>query len=244
MNIICFLTVCPTFDTYNYYKLIQKNSKYKVYIVIDKNDYVIPDYDGEVEIIQINNITCETLGYKNSVLWFPNKACSRDKALYYFIHNSIEYDNIWFIEEDVFIPKIELLESMDSRYQDDDLLVKEFPIYHKKQKNWHWEIVYRDTNIQPPFSNSMICAIRCSKKMLSTIEDYVLKYKSLFLDEAMFTTLATHSELKVSCPKELKNITWNEKWTLNNVEEGYLYHPVKDMKKQKEFRNKLFDNII
>lgn len=189
-------------------------------------------------------MTCEALGYKNCVLNFRNKACSRDKALYYFIHNSIEYDNIWFIEEDVFIPTIKLLERIDLRHQDDDLLVKHFPIYHEKKTNWLWEVVYHDTNIQPPFSSSMVCAIRCSKKMLSTIEEYVLKYNSLFLDEAMFTTLAAHSKLKVSCPNELKNITFNEKWTLNNVEEGYLYHPVKDMKKQQEFRNKLFDNII
>ena len=50
-------------------------------------------------------------------------ATSREKALYYFYKNDINYDHIWFIEEDVFIPTIETIKNIDIKYPDNDLLV-------------------------------------------------------------------------------------------------------------------------
>ena len=69
-----------------------------MYICIDKNDYVIPNYNNEINIIQIDNKVCEDAGFKSTVVWLNNKACSRDKALYYFCKHDIEFEYLWLIE--------------------------------------------------------------------------------------------------------------------------------------------------
>lgn len=239
MNIICFLTVRPCIETYNFYKYIQLCSDYKVYIVIDDNNYEIPGYDGIVDIVKIDNAECESAGYKNCVLSFHNKACSRDKALYFFNNNGIEFDNIWFIEEDVFIPSIDTIKDIDQKYTSADLLVKSHETYVMKQYNWLWGFVYNNIRIGPPYGKSMICAIRCSKPMMNSIKKYALSYKNLFLDEALFNTLALHDDLNVVCPEELKHIHWKHEWTLSDIEPNYLYHPVKDIQQQIELRKKM-----
>ena len=82
-NIICFLTVKPTKEFYDFAKTF-KNNEYDVYIIIDSNEYIIPEYDGAIPIIKINNNVCETRGFKNTLYYCKNKAFARDKALYYF----------------------------------------------------------------------------------------------------------------------------------------------------------------
>ena len=99
-NIICFLTVKPTEQFYTFCKTLNKDN-YDVYICIDDNNHIIKNYDNKIPIIKYKNEVCEKAGFRNSVLWL-NRACSRDKALYYFCKNKISYDNIWLLEEDVF----------------------------------------------------------------------------------------------------------------------------------------------
>ena len=115
-NIICILSVRPCIKTYNFIKELKIKSDYEVFIVIDDNNYNIPNYDGFVKVIKINNEESETIGYKNTILWLEGKAGSRDKALYYFNRHHINYDNIWFIEEDVFIPTVDTIKDIDNKY--------------------------------------------------------------------------------------------------------------------------------
>ena len=85
----------------------------------------------------------------------------------------------------------------------------------------------------------MICAIRCSKRLLECIYSYVLKHKCLFLDEALFNTIALHNKLNIKVIKELQNIFWKKDngWKKNEINENYLYHPVKCIEKQYQLRN-------
>ena len=153
MNIICLLSVNPCIKTYNFFKSIQLNTQYDVYIVIDNNNYDIPNYDGVVKIIKIDNNECEMNGFKSSVLYFDNKACSRDKALYYFSKKFIDYDHIWFVEEDVFIPNIYTIENIDKKYNSQsDLIVSSHTVYYETQSGWwHWDHVMNQ--IKPPASS-------------------------------------------------------------------------------------------
>ena len=82
----------------------------------------------------------------------------------------------------------------------------------------------------------MICAIRCSKKLLDKIFKYAIKYKTLFLDEAMFNTIALKNKLKVETIDELSTIEWRKDWKKNDINKNNLYHPIKNIKKQYEFR--------
>lgn len=236
-NIIkCFLTVTPCEKFYNFIKQLP-DIEY-IYICIDNNDYNIPNYDGKIKIIKIDNKESISNGFHSSVLNYEKKALSRDKALYYFYKNNINYDYIWFIEEDVFIPTIETIKNIDIKYPDNDLLVSANNIIYQKHTNWHWNLVNRQLNgkLSLPYSNAMICAIRCSKKLLECIFNHALKYKTLFMDEAMFNTLALHNNLNVKDIEELKTIVWRKTWTKNEININNLYHPVKSIENQYQLR--------
>jgi hypothetical protein len=239
MNIICLLAVRPCIKTYNFFKNIKLNSDYEVFIVIDDNNYEIPGYDGVVNIIKINNIECENNGYKSCIYGFNNKAASRDKALYYFNRKVTNYNYIWFVEEDVFIPSINTIQNIDKKYNTGDLLVAEDNIIQERSFDWLWFYIYQQIKIDLPYSHSMICAIRCSKKMLSAIDKYAKLYKNLFMDEALFNTLAIHNKLEVLCIPELKGIVWKKDWDLSEISVDNLYHPIKNIDEHYYFREKL-----
>ena len=81
-SIICFLTVNPGKLFYHFVKQIPNPER--IYICIDDNNHKIPGYDGEIKIIKINNKESFENGFHSTVFSLKNKACSRDKALYYF----------------------------------------------------------------------------------------------------------------------------------------------------------------
>ena len=113
MNIICFWTVHPSKQFYDFAKQLQ-NDEYKVYICIDDYDYNIPDYDYKVEIIKVDKDECIKNGYFG---FLKNWKCtSKEKSLYYFSKKNINYDCIWFLEEDVFIPNLNTLYHIDLQY--------------------------------------------------------------------------------------------------------------------------------
>lgn len=240
-NIIkCFLTVTPSEKFYNFIKKLPDINN--IYICIDNNHYNIPNYDGKIKIIKIDNNESISNGFHSTLTSFgehwTGRAGSRDKALYYFYKNDINYDYMWFIEEDVFIPTIETIKNIDIKYPDNDLLVSTNNIIYQKHTDWQWCLVNRQLNgkLSLPYSNAMICAIRCSKKLLECIFNYALKYNTLFMDEVMFNTLALHNNLNVKDIEELKTIVWRKKWTKNEININNLYHPVKSIENQYQFR--------
>jgi hypothetical protein len=243
-NIICFLTVAPSKPFYEFAKTLQ-NDNYDVYICIDRNGYKIPDYDFKIPIIQIDNKYSEYYGYKNSLMYFKNRACARDKALYYFSMSKTKFKYLWLIEDDVFIPTINIIPDIDLKYTESDLLTSSNNIIHSldEMTDWHWTKIKNDIKLPFPWSCSMICACRISPKLLECVANYAKKYKSLFLDEALFNTLCVHNSLTVVVIEELsKGITWREVWTLDKINEKHLYHPIKNFNDH-IFLRKHLDNI-
>lgn len=239
-NIIkCFMTRTPNKQFYNFITLLPDIDN--IYICIDNNDYNIPNYDGKIKIIKIDNKTCINEGFQNTHSKIK-RATSREKALYYFYKNNINFDYIWFIEEDVFIPTIETIKNIDIKYPDNDLLVSRNNIIYKKRRNWHWRLVNKQLNdkISLPYSSSMICAIRCSKKLLECIFNHAVKYKTLFFCEVMFNTIALHNNLNVKDIEELKTIVYRNRWKKNEININNLYHPVKSIKNQYKLRKSTF----
>jgi hypothetical protein len=247
-QIICFLTVRPNELFYNFC-LKLKNEKTDIYICIDDDNHNIPNYNDEIPIIKIERSICEASGFKSTVHTndplnsFNNKAVSRDKALYYFCKNDIDYEHIWFIEEDVFIPTEQTIENLNIMYPEGDLLCRDNIIVYEKQygdSQWewpHWSHVNSQIQIEPPYSRSMVCAIRCSKNIMNVIHDYASKYNNLFMDEVLFTTLALHNNFPIVCPHELSSILWTNEWNKWDItSSNNLYHPIKDIITQYEFR--------
>jgi hypothetical protein len=244
MNIICFLTVKPCILTLKFCEQLQNESNYNVRVFVDDNDYRIPDiFNGNIEIIKINNKTCEDKGYKSTVMWLDNKACSRDKALYYLNINDIEYDNVWLIEEDVFIPNIETISNIDIKYPNGDLLSRHHSIVNTYQDTRKYIIPYlKKKKIKAPYAQSMISAIRCSKKLVKIIGKHAEINNDLFLDEALFNTLALQNNLDVLTIKELNSIKYKKKWTIKDIKQigiNNLYHRIKDIQKHYSYRKEL-----
>jgi len=242
MSIIlkCFLTVTPNELFYDFIKMLPDSEN--TYICIDNNNYNIPNYDGKIKIIKINNEICEKSGFKNTHLRIKG-SISRDKALYYFYKMNINYDYIWFIEEDVFIPTPETIKNIDIKYPDQDLLVRNHETIYEYRNDWHWKLVnsqIRD-KINLPYAwahGAGICAVRCSKKLLECIYNHALNYKSLFLDEVLFNIIALHNKLNVKGIEELKGIVWRKKggWKKSDINKSNLYHPVKCIDDQYKLR--------
>ena len=240
---ICFLSVTPSKEFYDYCKTL-KTDLYDVYICLDNMAYNIPGYDGEIPLIKIQNGEAEEAGFKGSVLWTADRACSRDKALYYFCKINTSYDYIWFIEDDVFIPCTNTIEILDKRYPEGDLLCESNDITHTKKsgwlwRDWLWDHIYNQMSLPLPHSKSKICAIRVSKSMIECIEAYATEHRSLFLDEVLFTTLAIHNELNIITPVELSTIQFKRSWSFDEIKKDHLYHPMKEFRIQETYRSKL-----
>lgn len=240
MNIICFLSVRPSPRFYAMCKALHAAGPYPVYLCIDDSSYKIPDYDGAVPLIQIDAAEAEAAGYKGSVLYFKDRACSRDKALYYFSYGNVPpFKHVWFLEEDVFLPSYKTLPAIDSKWVDHDLLSSSHTVIQERRTDWHWPHVFSQTDLGPPYAFSMICAVRVSKKLLTAIRTYAASQKGLFMDEALFNTLALQSGLRVGCPYELSTIEYRADWKDWQIELRNLYHPIKEVDEHERLRRVL-----
>ena len=82
----------------------------------------------------------------------------------------------------------------------------------------------------------MICAIRCSRKLLECINDYVIKYNNLFMDEALFNTISLQNNLDIKIIPELSTIYYRHDWRKEDISQSNLYHPIKSIITQYEYR--------
>ena len=93
--------------------------------------------------------------------------------------------------------------------------------------------------MKKPLYRSMVCAARLSRALLNKIDTFVQKHGRLVFIEVMFNTIVHHDKMKLAMPEELSTIIWRHDWNENNVDENHMFHPVKDLTKQKDFRKKL-----
>lgn len=221
---------------------------YDLFLCVDKTN-TIPLIKSTVTIINIESKICEMAGYSDTVSYCPNKACSREKGLYYFKHINNNYKTMWFIEDDVFIPSVTTIPSIDAQYNNCDLLSASHEIYNmtnQRLNKWpHWPKVLR--RIKPPYAKSMICAIRISNRLLDCIDDYAKNKNTLFFCEAMFNTLALQNNLVVVTPSELKHVVYKAihlsiPTDINPANKINLFHPMKNIALQEKLRIK-FENI-
>jgi hypothetical protein len=226
---ICFLSASFSDKLYEFVKEMAKNDinrEYDFYICIDKGG----ESDKET-ILFVNGKSAEEQGFHSSVLYFQGRACSRDKALYYFSIEKPHYDNVWMIEDDVFFYDLETIKRLDRRYPDSDLLTKKFDIVRNEREknempwdNWH---LLKD-KIGFPWTKGMICVIRVSSSLLAAIRGYALKNKTLLFDESMFTTLSLHSNLIIDTPPEFQEVDYYDHINWNYLNQTHFLHPVKD----------------
>ena len=223
---------------------LQTFIEYDIYIIIDDNS---TDYNNiykqytKINFIQISNDDCKINGFVCVNLIGVHKEISAwEKSFYYFSFINTTYDNIWFLEDDVFFYNEQTLIKIDSKYINQDLLSNTYEKNrHGQRKYWHWN----DINIKfsPPYYNCMCCAVRISKNLILKIKEYASCHKTLFFLEALLPTLCKKYNLIYNTPKELIYITFRGKYTIKDITTIHLYHPLKNINIHTEFRKELLE---
>ena len=219
---------------------LYKFKHYDIYILIDDN---LSNYNGmygslykTINFIQIDDKKCIEANYTDITFSFCKKVTSWEKSIYYFSIVNTRYENIWFIEEDVFFFDEATLLAIDNKYINSDFLCSGCD-QKQSMNEWHWDRIR--IHLPQPHYNAMICANRMSSRLLQAIKNYSLKNKELFFLEALFPSITKANNLIYDCPAELKSIKYRTIWDSKSVNKFNLYHPIKDLEKHSEYRVKL-----
>ena len=203
--IVCFLTVRPSASFLEFCGRL--HPFYDVYVCVDDNTYRVPP-QKHCRILQLSNAYCERHGFHNVLGYyrkrFRNTATARDKALCYFNkHMTRHQHHIWMLEEDVFVPRVDTLVHIDRKFPTGDLLCRQNQVYRSARETtaWrHWKHVYADSGLSFPYGRSMICAVRCSRRLIRLIGQHARTHGKLFVDESLFNTVALHNGLTIVTP--------------------------------------------
>jgi hypothetical protein len=238
-----------------YLDFLNKFNNYEVYIITDDN---LVNYTARyqtkysnLKFIQMSEKVCKQNGFINvNKIGVKKLVSGWDKALCYFalnFSNTNTNSHVWFIEDDVFFYNEDTLLKIDTIYPDYDLLANSDFKPATNKNDWLWNYI----NIkQPgPYYCGMMCAVRLSQKVLEKIREYATLNNELFFLEALLPTLSKTKakaesktkELKCCCPDELKTVVFRHEYTYEefSINKDNIYHPVKDILKQQEFRDKL-----
>uniref|UniRef100_A0A6C0B0B7 Nucleotide-diphospho-sugar transferase domain-containing protein n=1 Tax=viral metagenome TaxID=1070528 RepID=A0A6C0B0B7_9ZZZZ len=256
MNAIVFFCFRPLKRIFDFAKLL-KNSDYDIFVSINDNSYILPDYDNSaITVIKLDDNQVGNAGYFNSNNNMRYKVCSRDKAFYYFNRiSNTNYKHIWFIEEDVFIPTTKTISDIDSKYPEGDFMSNSYFIvdndinnlnnfaninkqapfiqYDKTNKfyqSWAFEDLHFKDFLQFPWLKGMTCAIRVSMNFLKMIDIFASKYKILLMDEVLYPTLSLHNNLSIVNPVELSSIVFTRDFNKDDIIRNNFYWNYDDIR--------------
>jgi hypothetical protein len=272
MNAIAVLTVTPSDDLLEFYSGFVRLG-YRVFVVIDDNKFKLGNAEVKaknagVSLIRFEDYECRRAGFfgLNPVVQKRSRCSSWDKALYYFCCRDLSHDNVWFIEDDSFVPNHEIILTIDRRYENADIIsadnvVNKYGVLDD-QEGWPWWRLVPETILPPPWAHSMVCTVRLSRKMLATLASFIrsnqnklrftnvvisvikvvglLRRKSLwrkkFYIEYIFHTLALHNQLSVIKAQELSGVVHRKDWEVSEMNSGTIYHPLKDPDSHSRYR--------
>lgn len=123
-----------------------------------------------------------------------------DKEIYYFSTINIQYDKVWFFEDEKSLLQI------DSKYNNSDLLSNSYYEKNVNVNSWHWNRI--DIKFKPPFYYAMVCCVRISSNLLSKIRNYAAEHKTLLFLEALFPTICKTNNMNYETPTEFSNIIY------------------------------------
>ena len=247
---ICLLCVRPNKIHIDFFNTI---SNYKLFILCDDNNY--NTNNTNIEFIKIDDNECFSNGYKNSNFFVNKNPSAWDKVFYYFSKINKNFDYVWILEDDVFVPNNDAFWNLDNKYGNADLLCKS-NICNTSKNDWQlWQTANNKYDL--PWYSSMMCCCRISNQLFEEIRKYVEEKDELFFIETMISTIANHKKLIIKEVEEFEDIIakaplgnryrhfsngkiiWMTK-SIPNIRENYLYHPVKNIELQEASRIKKF----
>ena len=113
--VICRL---PFQQQIDFYDTLAKD--YDVFFITDSNNFNASKIDAKrVHIIYVPDATCKDAGFWSSSsdgFTIKREVTAWDKAFYFFSIQCPEYDAVWFLEDDVFVPASDTLSRIDAKY--------------------------------------------------------------------------------------------------------------------------------
>ncbi len=263
MNALALLTRTPHPDLVEFFSSFDQFG-YDVAIVVDNETYT-PTGAGP-KIINMDEQECRKNGF-SYITPVANNGCSAwDKALFYFCCVDTSHDNVWLIEDDVFIPAPDTLCEIDRKYESADIVSGQYQINARGELDgWYWWRSVPHKLLPPPWAHSMSCAIRLSRPLLDILAAFIENHRGFLrrsdtvnsigrrilgrrfrlrnhlFHEYIFHTLALHNRLDVQVARELRGITWRKEWKPSEMDMNTMYHPVKDVKLHAIYRQHLLD---
>ena len=237
-NAICLITHKPN-EKQEYLTFLNTFEEFDIYVIIDDNTNNYDDLKvlfKNITFIKIDNNVCFNTGFINLNQIVLKKVISGwDKAIYFFSKNDFVYKNVWFFEDDVYFYSENTILKLDNKYKEEDILCNSS---YDEGKLYEWLWKYIDIKFNPPYFCGMMCALRLSKKYLKCVHDYVNKNNTMFFLEAFFPTMAKKYNLNIiPNPIEFSTITHrNEVPKYEDINNDYLYHPIKDVKLHNTYR--------
>jgi hypothetical protein len=220
-----------------------KKENYDIYVICDKE--LITYKNDNIIFLSIDENVCIDTNYTHSNFLIEKVPSSWDKVLYYFCLQNKNYDFVWFVEYDVFIPRTNIFNEIDDKYKESDLLTHFNIIYNEGEentnKNTRWVGIY--DLYQKPWCHSMVCVCRLSRKLLDFINNFVNKKNRLIFIENMFNTFAYQNNMIIDHPEQLKGIVFRNTWLPSRMNNNTLYHPMKILEKQTKLR-KILNNKL
>ena len=211
-------------------------ASYKTYIICDDIDCQTPT-DTPITFIKISDQECIRTGWTKSNNAIHKVPSAWDKALYYFCIKETAPPYVWFIEEDVFLPRETILNDIDEAYPDADLVAKQNVLEEDDPDFIWWG--EGDGLLERPLYRSLVCATRLSRDLLNRIVAFVQKNRRLAFIEILFTTIVAHNNMKLVMPEEMSTIIWRHEWTPDTIDDNHMFHPVKDVRLHDSYRERL-----
>jgi len=202
--------------------------KYDLYVVVDDNDD-ISNYKSKyknIKFLQFDNNELIKQGYYNlSTRASYKQVISWDKAVYYFSKIETKYNYVWFCEDDVYIPNVKNILTIDKKYTQDLLCGDIITTDILRPGEWHW--VLAEPYFELPFFGGLQAFCRVSKDLLNKINEFVIKYKKFEFAEVLFPTLAKKNDLSIIVPDELKHLSCCAKLDPSTLDNMLIHHPLK-----------------
>lgn len=206
------------------------------------------DMDTAVRVVYYDSQTVKAAGYRNAcVITLHKEITAWDKAIYHFCEVEREYDQVYIVEDDVLIPSVASILSLQEKYPTEDLLCHcDNGFYEKDNGNIHtWLWKHAMGKLALPWYASMVCAIRVSNKLLECMRRQVreVSYEIPFIEIA-WNTLAHQNGLCVRIIPEFEYIIYrptslDSKNYMQYLQQKGWLHPIKRMSEHEEVRSSL-----
>ena len=236
--VIALLCVCPT------ERVIEFAKNYAIthptYIICDDPSCETPTLSN-ITFVKLSDDDCKRTGYTGANPAIVKRPSAWDKVILYFCEQNLEPEHVWFIEEDVFVPRASIFKQLDQRYPTTDLVTKQ---HVKDSEDPGFEFWYDgDGKMDRPFYRSLVCSTRVSRRLFDKVKELRDSKKSLCFIEIIFNTLAVQNNFTIEKPEELQTIIFRHTWTEGTVNENQLFHPVKDTELHDAYRERLTKQV-